>query len=286
MQKKYWSGVLALLVGLLALSHTPSYAQYGLCHRAFLPVRAETNAQSEQVTQLIFGEAFQVLKTDSATGWVWIKNHFDGYEGWIPQTDFAPISKAYYEEYKVKAHPLSADRQGRVWIGKLPLSLPQGSVLPFYEAGRIRVGDQKYRFEGKIIPTQNRPKPAAWIQTARTYLGVPYQWGGKTEQGLDCSGFTQMVLRQNGRALPRDSYQQAEVGQKITLAEARPGDLAFFQRKAEGEGKVVHVGIYLGQGQLIHADGMVRINRLDDTGIYRDDLGKYSHYLKFLRRVE
>jgi cell wall-associated NlpC family hydrolase len=159
-------------------------------------------------------------------------------------------------------------------------------ALPFLEKGFIKIGIEKYPYKGKSQQLEKKYTYKHLLNIAQTYLGIPYLWGGKTNQGIDCSGFTQMVFKQNGFNLPRDSYQQAEVGKKVTLKEAQPGDVAFFQRKIEGEGKVVHVGIYLGEGKIIHADGKVRINALDETGIYRDDLGKHSHFLKFLRRME
>ncbi len=258
----------------------------GFCEQTFIPVRAEKSHTSEQVTQLVFGDVYQILNYSEDKTWAKIENHFDKYQGWIPAEALFMISEAYCTEFTQKTHSVAADYTGYILIEGKKIVIPAGSSLPFLEKGFIRIENKEYEYKGKSQALNYQNGKKLLLQTARTYLGTPYLWGGKTKQGIDCSGFTQMVFKQSGFDLPRDSYQQAEVGKKITLENAQPGDVAFFQRKAEGEGKVVHVGIYLGKGKIIHADGQVRINQLDQKGIYRDDLGKHSHFLKFLRRME
>ncbi|WP_448625365.1 transglycosylase SLT domain-containing protein [Geodermatophilus sp. URMC 64] len=92
------------------------------------------------------------------------------------------------------------------------------------------------------------------VSEAMKYLGVPYLWGGTDpSKGLDCSGFTQLVYGNLGIDLPRTSSQQATSGQAVaSLADARPGDLVFFDYSSSRPG-VDHVGIYIGNGQMIAA---------------------------------
>jgi peptidoglycan DL-endopeptidase LytE len=100
-------------------------------------------------------------------------------------------------------------------------------------------------------------------RTALRYLGVPYEWGGESLSGVDCSGFVQAVFRHNGIELPRTADAQFEVGHRVTLGGLEPGDLVFFQTYAEGAS---HVGIYLGDGRFVHAsasDG-VRVDSLSE----------------------
>ena len=88
------------------------------------------------------------------------------------------------------------------------------------------------------------------ISLARQYLGVPYVWGGSSPNGFDCSGFVQYVYAQKGIHLPRTADIQATAGRPISKAELMPGDLVFF---AGDYVNISHVGIYVGNGQMIHA---------------------------------
>lgn len=90
---------------------------------------------------------------------------------------------------------------------------------------------------------------AAIVATARRYLGVPYRWGGTNPAtGLDCSGLTQLVYGQHGIKLGRTTYQQQNAGQLVAKGNAAPGDLVLW-----GAPAAHHVGIYLGNGRVIHA---------------------------------
>ena len=83
--------------------------------------------------------------------------------------------------------------------------------------------------------------------------------------------------------MPRDAAQQIEVGTTVEFVEqARPGDVAFFE---DENGKIVHVGICIGIGEIIHASGEVRIDKLDHQGIYNQELKKYTHKLNRINRV-
>ncbi|WP_051295893.1 C40 family peptidase [Eisenibacter elegans] len=266
------------LWGLCGAIFPVSAQTYGLCEQSHIALRAQPGHQAERVTELLFGEAYLVLEANTDSSWLYIRTQADQYPGWIPSAQHSAITPQYYAEYSQVIHPVAAqDLQlpGQGWI-------PAGATLPFYQGTTIRLSNTTLNCP-QPLPTQAQ---GTLLETAQRFLKIPYLWGGKTSQGLDCSGFVQVVHKIHGIALPRDSYQQAEVGQQHPFAQAKAGDLAFFQRQAEGKGKVVHVGIYLGNGKIIHADGQVRIDTLDTKGLYRQDQGRYSHYLKFLTRLK
>jgi len=91
------------------------------------------------------------------------------------------------------------------------------------------------------------------------YLGCPYVWGGESPSGFDCSGFVMYVYKKVGVRLPHSSRLQYGCGQPVSRSELRPGDLVFFYSP------ISHVGIYIGDGQMIHAAGTGKNVRINDV---------------------
>jgi peptidoglycan DL-endopeptidase CwlO len=115
--------------------------------------------------------------------------------------------------------------------------------------------------------TAGTKSEGAVVAEARRYLGVPYLWGGTDPaKGLDCSGFTQLVYGNVGIDLPRTSSQQATAGSAVaSLADARPGDLVFFDHDGSRPG-IDHVGIYVGDGKMIAAPQAGEVVKVQDVG--------------------
>lgn len=111
------------------------------------------------------------------------------------------------------------------------------------------------------------------VSYAKGFLGTPYLWGGMTPKGFDCSGLVRMCYLRYGFFLPRNASQMAKLGREVALAEARPGDLLFFGLN----GRVTHIGMYVGDGHFIHSSHLVRIN-----AVGYDAPDAYENWYKFL----
>jgi cell wall-associated NlpC family hydrolase len=120
-------------------------------------------------------------------------------------------------------------------------------------------------------------------QIAQKFLNAPYIWGGKTPFGIDCSGLIQQIFKICGYKLYRDAWMQFNQGNPVdSIENSRPGDLAFFEND---QGKVTHVGIIMEDNRIFHASGFVKIDYLDEKGIYSKELSGYSHNLKGIKRI-
>lgn len=251
---------------------------FGICNLAIVPVRLEPNHRSEMVSQLLFGEHFEILET--VKGWVKIKIHFDSYEGWIDEKQFQPIAEADFQKLSSSPVVLNADLVEYISEkDNLLFPIPLASTLTFLEHPQINTSE--FSFEG--LKTGGEQPKSNILKTAFMYLNTPYLWGGKTPFGIDCSGFVQMVYKLNGYKLFRDAYQQATQGEVLSfIEEAEAGDLAFFDND---EGKIVHVGILMNDNYIIHAHGKVRIDRLDHLGIMNVDTKRHTHKLRVIKKI-
>lgn len=251
---------------------------FGICNLAVIPLRLDPSDRSEIVSQVLFGEQFEILEQQKQ--WRKIKLHFDQYEGWIDEKQFLPLTAEAYLELNQLPLQLNGDLVEYISFPNnqlLPITL--GASLSFLSLPAINT--QQLSFDGQRL-TGVQPK-SKLIETAFHYQNAPYLWGGKTPFGIDCSGFTQMVYKLNGYELLRDASQQATQGSPLSfIEESEAGDLAFFDNE---EGKIIHVGIMMDDNYIIHASGKVRVDRLDHLGIYNAELNKHTHKLRVIKKI-
>ncbi|PWA08805.1 C40 family peptidase [Flavobacterium laiguense] len=251
---------------------------FGICNLAIIPLRAEASDKSEIVSQVLFGEHFEIL--EQLKQWSRIKMQYDDYEGWIDTKQFQEITESNFKQLSKDAIILNADLIEYITApSNLLIPIPLGSSLSFLNYSEINTCN--FDFEG--TKTSGIKPKNFLLNSAFMYLNAPYLWGGKTPFGIDCSGFTQMVYKLNGYKLLRDASQQAMQGEALSfIEESEPGDLAFFDNE---EGNIIHVGIIMENNYIIHASGKVRIDRLDHLGIYNADLNKHTHKLRVIKKI-
>ena len=290
--------------------------EYVIAHCTVTPVRQEPSEGSEQLTQLLFGEVCEVL--DRLPRWTKIRSTLDRQEGWV---DFKMLTSASISSQEVKGERLKAP-QNAVGIfgdpakikGEGVISVPMaiatdmetseelmltlGTRLPNYAHGTFEVLGKQYLIDPTCVsqPITNSPsgRPIGGTPSyshnvcaiAQTLLNAPYLWGGKNAMGMDCSGFTQVVYAAMGVNLLRNAREQMTQGELVpSLAEAQPGDLAFFDH-ADRDPKatnISHVGMLLSPTEIIHCSGCVHIDTIDEQGIHLPD-GELTHHLVQIKR--
>lgn len=244
-----------------------------ICIVPVAPLRAEGSHKAEMVSQILFGETALIIS--ETKDFYQIQLHQDGYEGWCQKlqlqlvADGANVSTTGYTSSWIN----SAVFNGQ--LIQLPLGTPIVSCVN---------SDFELIYTGAIWKLENKTFTSDALENlAKQFLGTAYLWGGRSVFGIDCSGFVQMVFKLLNVRLPRDAYQQAEMGEAIDfLAEAKLGDLAFFDNE---QGKITHVGILLSAHQIIHASAVVRIDPIDQAGIVSSTTGLRTHQLRTIRRI-
>ena len=270
---------------------------FAINHCTVTPVRQEPSEGSEQLTQLLFGEVCEVL--DRLPRWTKIRSTLDGQEGWVdfkmlsPASSLSPIT--YSLPTTIVSVPMAVATDMETGEERM---LTLGTRLPNYSHGTFEVLGKQYLINPVCVslPISNSPsgRPIGGTPSnshnvcdiAQTLLNAPYLWGGKNAMGMDCSGFTQVVYAAMGVNLLRNAREQMTQGELVpSLAEAQPGDLAFFDH-ADRDPKatnISHVGLLLNNQTIIHCSGCVHVDDIDEQGIHLSD-GELTHHLVQIKR--
>jgi cell wall-associated NlpC family hydrolase len=229
----------------------------GVAHRARAAsaIRFTPDPAARQESELLAGEPFTVYEI--ADGWAWGQAELDDYVGYVAAADLVPGEPA-------PTHRVDA-RTSHLYPGP-DLKLPAAGHLGFGswltvdgEQNGFAHSDLGWVYAKHLAPI-DRPRPDP-VATALQFMGVPYLWGGRSADGLDCSGLVQLAVQSTGQWCPRDSDHQANfLGQPVAdVAQARSGDLVCFPG---------HIGFLVGSEQLLHANAFymqVTLDALDEV---------------------
>jgi hypothetical protein len=245
--------------------------------RPVINMYASASANSEVVSQAIYGSG--VLSLEKKSGWIHIRTG-DDYTGWVAEADITPLQGSYAPDGKaVRVVQLSAN------LYREPSTIKHAPVLNLPWEARLELIPGSMDKEGRWLQVKLVNGQTAYIEQgnvsadftpltidqtihlARRFLGITYTWGGVSSYGFDCSGFTQMLVRQRGIIMPRDVGAQASWSGVVPVErkDLQPGDLLFFGASLE---QIIHTGMYIGNGEFIHdttnTHPMVQISRLND----------------------
>jgi gamma-D-glutamyl-L-lysine dipeptidyl-peptidase len=280
---------------------------YGISNLSVINTRYAPNHAAEMATQATLGTPVKILKKE--------KGHYfvrtpDNYLSWTETRGIVTMNNTDFENWQVSKKLVYTDLLGFAYSEASETSSPisdlvAGNILQVLEEAN---GFYKVSFPDKRVAfistkraqlydkwkNQSNPSADQLLKTARNFLGIPYLWGGTSVKGLDCSGFTKTSYLLHGIVLPRDASQQALVGDAVDILEKDtlnidkalknllPGDHLFFAADKRTK-RVTHTAIYIGNGEFIHAAGLVRINSMIGGTKNYDDF--QSRTLVSARRV-
>jgi len=206
------------------------------------PLRRRPAPDAPLETEALFGET--VVVYEEHEGWAWGQLERDGYVGYLPAAALGDFTPATHRVATLRAHAYPGPS-----IKLPPLrALAFGALVTIARIkGEFAVGgDGAHYWARHLVPTDSLE--ADVVEVARRFLGVPYLWGGRTAEGLDCSGLAQTAFRAVGIGAPRDSdMMEAGFGERLAAyAPLRRGDLVFWRG---------HVGLISGEDTLLHANG-------------------------------
>lgn len=249
-----------------------------------LEMRQKPSDLSEVVSQGIFSEEVCIL--EESGGWLHIQTKVDGYSGWVKKegvyTRSTPFASPSQKKMKISRPAAHLYTQPDTAYGPV-LTLPFESLLEVIDPDTavqdgnssrwlsVYLPDQRklYVQRGDLAPDRGPMDSDEICRLSHAFLGLPYTWGGRSSFGYDCSGFVQMLYRQMGIFLPRDSKDQYLCSQliKCPVEDLRAGDLIFFGFSQE---QIRHVGLALGVGRFIHTSAVtenkpyLRISDIED----------------------
>lgn len=276
-----------------------------LASLSVINMREEPDYAAELGTQALMGTPVKVLGRDDSY-WVKIETP-DGYKAWVNEMAIEPIDQerldawkaarrvvvtSYYSFFLDAPRPGAGHVSDAVWgdiveaVGThgsyTQVKLPAGTVcfIPSADVTDLRtwVDSREAVIPADAAAERVEKARALILETAKKFLGVPYLWAGTSIKGVDCSGFSKTVYFLNGYMLLRNASQQCKTGEAVDVSEGldnlQPADLVFFGREATEDKpeRITHVAIYMGDGKIIHASQLVRINSLIE--------GEPDHYAR------
>jgi gamma-D-glutamyl-L-lysine dipeptidyl-peptidase len=253
---------------------------FGVCRLSIVSVHKEQSHQSLQVTQLLFGDHYEVLSESDDRIWLHIRIHFDHAEGWIERKQHHEISLDYFDQINSADFKITTDVCSTLLYKKTPLSILIGSIVPISQSELFKMEEQ-FAFNGESKSIGQKREFEFLKTIGLKYLNAPEQAGGKTPFGIDGVGLVQMIFKIAGYILPHRIEELQQHGKKIGFEASKPGDVVFFQARKEKE---IKVGFLMQENKLLHVDGRVKIDQLMEDGVLDLETKIYTHTVRSVAR--
>lgn len=272
-------------------------------------IRSKAKHSAELATQATLGTPINILKR--VGDWVLIQTP-DKYISWVDSGAIVAFSEEEFIAWKKVNKIIYTQTIGHVYSAtnidsQVVSDIVAGSVIELVKEDtgfyQVRFPDGRLGFVIKteasdyqnwisnLVPTEEK-----LVATSKKFMGLPYLWGGTSTKGVDCSGFTKSVYFLNGMIIPRDASQQVHTGRVVDSVKSfttlQKGDLLFFGRKRTDSTKerVVHVGMWIGDNEFIHASGTgrVQIGSIDRSADNFDamNLNRYLRSKRLLKEED
>ena len=231
---------------------------FGVCRLATISVMKGPEWTGPQITQLLFGEHYLVM-SKTRQGWLEIHAPVIDISGWIRHEQHHDIVEEYFRQIEHSDFRITTDVVAPLLFRKQPLTVVIGSLVPLNSAELFKIEEQlAFNGETKI---QNQKRDSEFLESiAMKFLNAPESAGGRTPFGIDSDAFIKLVYRLAGFPINSTLANLQKNSSAVEFDSVKPGDLVYLNA-----GKITHHGIYLTGGRVIHCQGYVRIETLQDN---------------------
>lgn len=259
----------------------PKLSHFGICKISVASLRQLPSHKSFLVSQVLFGEYVSIISKKK--DWYRVECSWDGIVGWMDPKQLYVLKEADLKS-KTECSTFSLEHLHGLNSNTITIPISLGSNLYHCDGLNVKMPFGNFQFQGQIVSLQQARNSARLLASiARRYIHCPHLFGGRSILGVDAAGFIQVIFKMIGISMPRNCSEQSKMGTDIGFqSQARFGDLAFFESEA---GLIEHVGLVQEDNTILHVYGQVRLDLIDQHGIFDKAKKKYTHKLRTIRRI-
>jgi len=244
----------------------PIDSKYGVCRLSLINLYQEPRLGSGLITQMLFGETYRVLMRSSCFKWLKVVGTDDTGEGWILTLQHQEIGREEFNHFNDNDYQVTSSPTSTILFKGQLIHLLPGSNIHVGQNELFDIGES-IKFKGECRPHSLKASRKEISKIALSFLNGPAQFGGRSYFGIGAGAFVHLVFKIGGYNFPRFLSQIVEKGKKIKPDESQPGDILIFANDKQIHD---HVGIYLGDGEMIHVNGKVTTNQVNLDGAQAD----------------